>query len=314
MNTPLLERNILSVQAAGINEIIISTGYMAEYIESYFGDGTRLGIPISYVRGLSPAGTGGAIKLAERLLTETFLVCNADIVYDINFRKLIAFHRKEAAAVTIAVKKVKNPSAYGVVKTNADDRVMAFLEKPISSLKNAPAYINAGIYVCEPEVLVMMPKRKVVSLERDVFPSLIEANVKVAAYKDDSYWIDIGTVKKYRELHEDIFSGKHKVAGVKFDKDGIFIGEKATIDPHAQIIGPVYMGPGVLVGANCIIGPGVVIGSDTCIHRDARIANAILWENTDIARGKNEQDKVITGYGEDVPKEAPLRVDLAKTV
>jgi len=314
MNTPLLERNIITVQEAGITEIIISTGYMAEYIENYFGDGTRLGIPISYVRELSPAGTGGAVKLAERLLTETFLVCNADIVYDIDFRKLIAFHKKKSAAVTIAVKMVKNPSAYGVVQCDTDDLVLSFLEKPISRIKNEPAYINAGIYVCEPKVLALMSKRKVVSLERDVFPSLIEAKVTVAAYKDDSYWIDIGTVKKYMKLHEDIFSGKHNVSGVTFDADGIFVGENATIDPHAQINGPVYIGPGVLVGANSIIGPGVVIGSDTCIHRDARIANSILWENTDIAKDKNEQDKVITGYGEDEPKEKPLRADLAKTV
>ncbi len=146
MNKPLLERSMENLRRCGINDIVISTGYMSQYIKDYFGDGRKFGLKIEYIYEDKPMGTGGVIKNTGHLYDGTFLVLNADILCNMDFRKLVRFHKTKAAAVTIAVTRDSNPSAYGVIEYNESDYAVSFTEKPEAHLIKSD-FINAGVYV-----------------------------------------------------------------------------------------------------------------------------------------------------------------------
>ena len=130
MNKPLLERSMENLKKCGINDIVISAGYKGQYINEYFGDGSKFDLKIEYICEALPMGTGGAIKKTGHLFDDTFLVLNADILCNIDFLNLIKFHKEMKAAVTIAVTKVCNPSAYGVIEYDESDNVVHLQKSP----------------------------------------------------------------------------------------------------------------------------------------------------------------------------------------
>lgn len=281
MNKPLLERSMINLKTCGINEIVISTCYKSKYIKEYFGDGSKFGLKIEYVSEDIPLGTGGAIKKTEHLYDDTFLVFNADILCNMDFMDLIECHKSKKAAVTIAVTQVDNPSVYGVIEYDQNDYALSFTEKPqADEIKSN--YINAGVYVIEPEVLKVIPVDRPVSVEREIFPALLQSGKKVAVYKDCSYWMDIGTPEKYLQTHVDIMAGNCRIAGVNFNNQNIFRDGNSIIDSTAIITGPVYIGNNVKIAANTTVGPNAVIGDDVCIHMGGSVIDSILWNNVNI--------------------------------
>jgi mannose-1-phosphate guanylyltransferase len=281
MNKPLLERSMANLRKCGIHDIVISTCYKSKYIKDYFGDGSKFGLNIEYVSEDIPLGTGGAIKKTDNLYDDTFLVFNADIICNMDFTHLIKFHKSKSAAVTIAVTQVENPSAYGVIEYDKNDYAVSFTEKPEAD-KIKSNYINAGVYVFEPSVLKNIPTDRPVSVEREVFPDILKNGDKIAVYKGCSYWMDIGTLEKYLQTHEDIMSGDCKIQGVHFDDQTVFKEGKCIIDATALITGPVYIGNNVKIGAYATIGPNAVIGDDVCIHVSGSVIDSVVWNNADI--------------------------------
>jgi mannose-1-phosphate guanylyltransferase len=281
MNKPLLERNMENLKRHGIHDIVISTCYKSKYIQDYFGDGSKFGLTIEYICEDIPLGTGGAIKKTEHLYDDTFLVFNADILCNMDFTDLLQFHKSKSAAVTIAVTRVDNPCAYGVIEYDKNNYAVSFTEKP-KAAEIKSNYINAGVYVIEPEVLKEIPATRPVSVEREIFPSLLKKGSKIAVYKGGSYWMDIGTPEKYLQTHKDIMSGDCRISGVDFEDDCVFKEGKSIIDLTAKIIGPVYIGNNVKIGAYTTIGPNAVIGDSTWIHTGGSVIDSVLWDNVDI--------------------------------
>ena len=281
MNKPLLERSMANLRKSGINEIVISTCYKSKYIKDYFGDGRKFGLKIEYVSEDIPLGTGGAIKKAGHLYDDTFLVFNADVLCNMDFKCLIKLHKSKSAAVTIAVTQVDNPSAYGVVEYDENEYAVSFTDKPKAD-KIKSNYINAGVYVIEPEVLGEIPDDRPISIEREIFPALLRKGYKVAVYEGCSYWMDIGTPEKYLQTHEDIMSGACRIAGVNFNNRSVFKDGKSIIDTTAVITGPAYIGDHVRIGAYATVGPNAVIGDNACIHMGGTVIDSILWDNVDI--------------------------------
>ena len=254
MGKPLLERNMLKLKDCGVDEIVLSTCYKSQKIEEYFGDGTKFGLKIHYICEDIPLGTGGAIKNTEEFFDDTFIIFNADILSDINIIEMMKFHKEKCAAVTIAVTQVENPSAYGVIEYNENLYAESFTEKPkLSEIKSN--YINAGIYIFEPNVLKEIPGSQVVSIERETYPLLLEKGYPIAVYRSDAYWMDIGTTEKYSQAHEDILNGICPLEEINYENKNIFIGENTRIHATAKIIGPAYIGENTKIGAYSIIGP-----------------------------------------------------------
>lgn len=281
MAKPLLERNMLKLKACGVDEIVLSTSYKPQKIKEYFGDGTKLGLKIHYVCEDIPLGTGGAIKNTQEFFDDTFLIFNADILSNIDILDMLKFHREKHASVTIAVTEVDNPCQYGVIEYNEDLYAQSFTEKPkLTEIKSN--YINAGIYIFEPEILKEIPDSQVVSIERETYPLLLDKGYPIAVYKSRGYWMDIGTVEKYKQAHKDILNGSYSLPELGENMQGVFIGSNTKIHATAKITAPVYIGENTRIDAYTTIGPNTIIGNHCKVGMNSKVINSIIWDKISI--------------------------------
>ena len=291
LNTPFLEHVIRRLSSHQVRDIILAQSHFSQFIADYFGDGSRFGIKLTYAVEDTPLGTAGAVKNAEKYLDKTFLVLNGDTFTDLDFTAMIAFHWGKKAKATIALTPVDDPSSYGLIDTDSKDRVTRFLEKP-SRDQITTNNVNAGTYILEPDVLNRIPSQTSFSFERELFPLLLEQGEPVYAYPSTAYWIDIGTPEKYLKLHQDLLNGhstqhRHPVG------EEVFMGEQSSIDPTAQIKGPVLIGSDCTIGHRVKITGPVVIGADSIISEDAVIEASIIWQKALLGQGVNLKGSII---------------------
>lgn len=292
MNKPLLERTMLHLKKNGISEIVISSCYQPHYIEKYFGNGEKFGLKIQYIVEDIPLGTGGAIKKAGAQFRDTFIVFNSDILSDIDIQKMMDYHKSSHALATIAVTEVQDPSAYGVIEHDKDGYAVSFIEKPKPE-QISSNFINAGIYIFEPEILNEIPLNCVVSVERETFPGLLAKGHKIAVHKDAGYWIDIGTLEKYIQVHKDIMDGKSKMVDTDFSSSNVSLGKNVKIHPDSKIIGPAFIGDNVIICAKATISNSV-IGNNVSIGSGSRVIGSILWNNVFISSEVRLMNTIVT--------------------
>ena len=189
---PILEHLIDQMAAAGFSHFTFTVNYLAEQIERHFGDGSRWGVEIDYVREPKPLGTAGALGLLKRPGADPLLVLNGDILTKVDFPALLDFHRAEKGLATICVKRHEIQVPYGVVE-HSGRRLTRFVEKPTQRF-----LVNAGIYVLDPRALAWLPKRRACDMPE--FLELIRARKKggVACFPIQEYWLDIGGHKEFR--------------------------------------------------------------------------------------------------------------------
>jgi len=280
-------------QVPEIDEVILSLNYQPRRIEEVFGDGADLGIKIRYVVEPVPLGTAGAIKYAGDKLTESVVVFNGDVMTQLDLAAVIRMHRERQARATIVLTPVENPSAYGLVETDAHSNIKRFIEKPKPE-EITTNHINAGIYVLEPDTFDRIPSEVSWSIERSYFPSLIERGETFVAYIYNGYWIDIGTPEKYVQVHHDIMDGRfHAPPFAGLTNPRKCIAPDVRVEDGATIEGPVFIDEGVLVKAGARIGPYAVIGRQTQIEEEAVIERAILWPNCRIGSQAAIADAVL---------------------
>jgi D-glycero-alpha-D-manno-heptose 1-phosphate guanylyltransferase len=188
-----LELLVEQLRSQGIRRLVMCSGYLADQIETEFGDGRGSGVEIEYSREEQPLGTAGAIMRAERYLQDVpaFVVLNGDSFLEVNFSDLMECHRKHRAMATLAVLRVEDASRYGTVHVDGDGRVRRFAEKTGSSV---PGLVNGGVYIFDHAVLRHIPERPA-SLERDVFPRLLDQGMYTL--EQNGMFIDIGTPADY---------------------------------------------------------------------------------------------------------------------
>src|SRR5438552_10615740 len=258
-NRPFLHYQIdLLKQVPEIDEVVLSLYYQPRRIEEIFGDGSELGIKIRYVVEPAPLGTAGAIKYAGDKLTESVVVFNGDVLTQIDLASVIRLHRERKARATIVLTPVENPTAYGLVETDADGNILRFLEKPNPD-EITTNNINAGIYVLEPDTFDRIPSNVAWSIERSYFPSLIERAETFVAYVYNGYWIDIGTTEKYMQVHRDIMDRRFLAAPFS-NGSGTCIAPSARVEEGAVIEGPCFIDADAVVKAGARIGPYTVVG------------------------------------------------------
>ena len=198
-NRPFLEYLILQLKRYSLTDIVLCIGHLGEQIREYFGDGGRWGVQITYSYEKRPLGTGGAIKLAERLIKEDdFLVMNADSFLDVDPNRLIEYHLTREALVTMALVEVEDPGRYGAVEANENGEIKSFVEKGQGE-STRPGLINGGIYVLNREIFKYIPEGRV-SLEKEVFPKLTGKRFYGMLVK--GFFIDIGVPEDYKKLQE----------------------------------------------------------------------------------------------------------------
>jgi len=276
-NRPFLLYQLELLKRADVRDVILSLSYQPQKIEHKLGDGTDHNVRISYTVEASPLGTAGAYRNAAGLIDRTTVVLNGDVLTDIDMNAVIKFHRDRQATATIVLTPVPNPTAYGLVETAADGRVLRFLEKPSPEEVTCDT-INAGIYILEPKVLECVPENEPFMFEYGVFPRLLELSERFYAYIWRGYWRDIGTSASYLGANMDVLAGRVKL----LDPPARERGEK--FDTAADIDSMSIVDPSASVKAESQIINSVVSGN-CFIEERVRIENSVLRGGTRIGAG-----------------------------
>ena len=196
LNRPLLEQLLSQLQVHGCHHVTFAMSNPNQAIENSFGNGAKLGLKIERVYEGTPLGSGGAIANASQDWNGTFLVCNGDIVSDIDLTAFTKSHRTRNAKLSLALYEVQDPSRYGVVVLDRNSRVTKFMEKPPPA--EAPSnLINAGIYLLEPTVIQFIPKERPYDMP-ELITRLIAEGRRVVSFPIPEFWLDIGQIADYK--------------------------------------------------------------------------------------------------------------------
>ena len=306
MDRPSLDHVLDHLAQHGVHEVVLSSSYLEStfhaFIESRHGDPT-----ITWITETEPLGTGGAIVNALPFLDHhPFFALNGDILTDLDLTAMFAFHRDRGAAATIALTHVEDARPFGLVPTEPDGRVIEFREKPTELV---PGDINAGTYVLETAYLHGWRAGENVSIERQVFPSLIAEGHPLFGFLSDAYWLDLGTPEKYLQAHFDILEGRVRseppyaaplvspTASVDLRAHlgrWVVIGDDAIVGPEAEVDDAVlHAGAVVEDGARVV---GSILGPDVRVGAGAVVTGSTLGEGATVAPGATlEGEKVSAG-------------------
>ena len=297
LNRPFLEYQFQVLKRHGIKDVVLCTSYQASAFKRAFGDGRKLGLRLKFVQEKLPLGTGGALKNAEKLLDGTTLVLNGDVLNAFDIGAFLKFHRARRAEISIALTRVKDPTRYGLVFTDEDGMVKRFLEKPSWDEVETNS-VNAGAYLFEPSALEHIPAGKPYSLERGLFPERLSAGARLAGYVAPGYWIDIGTVEMYLQVHLDLLSGKAPFkrgpeAKPYKNDDGAVVaaGKGVKTAQYARFAGAVSLGAGVSIGrgaqlTDCVVLDRAVIGDGARLERCVVGAGARVGTHATLGPGR----------------------------
>ena len=276
LNRPMMAHIIALLKQHGITEIAVTLLYLPHIVRDYFGDGSRFGVHLEYFVEEKPLGTAGSVKNAEEFLSEDFLVISGDCLTDINLEKAISFHNRNHAAATIVLSEVKNPSEYGIVVTNEEDRIQRFLEKP-SPGEAFSSTVNTGIYLLNKKILSYFEPGSNLDFSKDLFPMILKNKERFFGYRAPGYWCDMGDLKAYLRCHRDLLDGKVHLplAGIIRDK-GVFLEEGAFLEVGATIMPPVYIGKNTYIESGAEIMPYSVIGSSCVISDRVKTASSVI--------------------------------------
>ena len=276
LNRPLLEYRLRNLSEHGITDVILACSQGMREIEQEFGDGAQLGLSMRYSYEDRPLGSGRAIKEAAREfgVTGTLVVCNGDILTNVDVADMLRAHHENDAAISISLKPVDDPWHFGVVRMQDDLQISEFIEKPLPG--DEPSnLINAGTWLWEPEVLDRIPDDDSAIrdgfAERFLFPAIIQDGHRVQGFIEDGVWVDVGSPERYLIATELLMARSPTVqsrqsgnaAGVQYIGRSV-IGERVQIGEGARIIGPSVIGDG------CTIGSGAVID------------RSVLWEDVSV--------------------------------
>jgi mannose-1-phosphate guanylyltransferase len=291
---PLVDRPFIAfmlewLREHGIEDVIMSCGFLATSVRNVLGDGSALGIRLRFVEEPDPRGTAGALKFAESMLDERFLMLNGDVLTDIDLSAQIAQHERTGARATLALVPVEDPTAYGLVHLEQDRSVRDFVEKPSSDQVDTNL-ISAGAYVLERDVLELVPAERNVSIEREVWPLLVGNGLY--GYPSESYWLDIGTPERYLKATFDIIEGNVQT-GVREHLGDSYLALAPDVQIEGRVIPPAVLERGVHVAEGAHVGSLVVLGQGVEIGAGSTVERAVLMSGARIGAGCTLRDCIV---------------------
>ncbi len=293
---PMIERVLGQLAVHGIEDAVLSLGYRPDAFTEAYPEGRIAGVRASYAVEPTPLDTAGAIRFAAAAggIDETFVVLNGDVLTDIDIGTLIAFHHDRGAEGSIALTPVDDPSVFGVVPTDEDGRVQAFIEKPPRD--EAPTnFINAGIYVLEPSVLGRITPGVRVSIERETFPALV-TDRSLYAQGSDAYWLDTGTPDAYLRANRDLLFGRRggpPAPGAEEDGSlGRDVWRIGQVDVTSASIARSLIGEGVTVEARASVVDSV-LGAGAVVEDGATVTGSVLLPGARVASSATVEGSIV---------------------
>jgi mannose-1-phosphate guanylyltransferase/phosphomannomutase len=307
---PMMQHILALARRHGITEVVATVQFLASVIRNYFGDGSDLGISLSYVTEQEPLGTAGSVKNAEALLDDRFLVLSGDSLTDVDLTELIGFHEKNGAALTVTLKRAENPLDFGIVITDEEGRVERFLEKPGWGEVFSDT-INTGIYVVEREILDHIPAGQEFDFSHDLFPLLLDKGLPLFGYVTDRHWTDVGNLEAYLGAHWEALERQVEVEIDGFEvSDGVWLGTGAELSPDAHVVGPAYIGENsrveggaqildhTVLGRNVVVNPGAtlqrsIVHDGAYLGGNSSLRGCVLGKNSDVKAGARLEEGVV---------------------
>jgi mannose-1-phosphate guanylyltransferase/mannose-1-phosphate guanylyltransferase/phosphomannomutase len=275
-NRPIMEHVLELLARNDVGEIVANLHWFGDMVRNAFGDGSRLGLDITYSEEEKLLGTAGGVRNVRDFFdSDPFVVLAADALTDIDLGALAKTHAENDWIATLATVKVADTSEYGVIVTGDDGRIQGFQEKP-DPADALSDLANCMIYVLEPEIFDYFPDKHAVDFALEVFPALLENDVPFSVHRIDSYWNDVGSLPEYIQGNLDALSGAVSVepAGALLDPSGgeaaeeagepgvdgpVLVGESCELDPGARLDGPLVIGDGATVAAGALVKRSVLL-------------------------------------------------------
>jgi mannose-1-phosphate guanylyltransferase len=276
----------------GADDVILSCGFMSDAVRRVLGD-IYDGMRLRYVVEDEPLGTGGPVRLAydSGLLDERLLVLNGDVLTDMDLGAELEQHERTGARVTLALVAVEETASYGVVPTDAEGRVEAFLEKTAGDVPTNR--INAGAYVLERDVVEAIPAGRAVSFEREVFPALVGDGLY--GWQAEGYWVDIGAPDRYLEATYDLLAGRVESKLPPRDETGSLVYEGC-------LVSGAHIGPQSVLGRHCSVGTDSTVERSVLhdrvrVEADCSIRESVLGEGVRVGAGARVEPGSLVGGG-----------------
>lgn len=280
---PFLTGVLRRLAAAGVQRVLLVVGAETEPFEVLRPTAAALGLELEAVPEPEPLDTAGGVRsVAERLRAPT-LVCNGDILTDIDLPALVAHHAERGATATISLTRVQDTSSYGVC-VREGTRITDFVEKPAPGELPGQDTINAGTYVLDPEALLRFEPGRL-SFERAVFPQLLADGEHLEGFVWEGAWADLGTPERWREGTRMALDGELHWPGVEAvaaAADGVRIAPGAQVPSSVGVTGPVLVLDGAVVAAEAHLGPHVVLGAEARVGAGSRLTDTVLGSRTEL--------------------------------
>jgi len=231
---PILEHQIDCLKKNGLTDILIGVGHLGQHIKDYFGDGSRFGCSISYYTETEPLGTAGVLYKLENL-PEDFILLNGDVIFDIDFSRMITFHKEKKSWATLAVHPNNHPFDSALITTNIDNQITGWLNKEDERTyyKNM---VNAGVHILSADFLKNCPQTKEkIDLDRDMLKPSIQSG-KIFAYSTPEYIKDMGTPERYAQVSSDIEKGIVRQKNLSIRQKCVFLDRDGTINTFNDFI------------------------------------------------------------------------------
>ena len=315
VNKPILVHQIEALKKVGVGEVILAINYNAEKMFSYLKEYEKeYDIKITVSKEDIPLGTAGPIGLAKNILkdAEEIFIFNADITCEFPLQEMLEFHKKHGKEGTIATTKVKDPSRFGVIVTDENDKILQFVEKPLEFVGDR---INAGLYIFSNKFLNRI-EAKPTSIEREIFPKMA-SDQELYAFPMKGFWADIGKPKDFLigvELFlNDLY--EKKVNHELFAPQSDIIGKNVVIDKTAKIEKGCFIGPNVVIGAGCEIKSGTriknsVLFQNCIVGENSFIEGSIIGWKSNIGKWCRIQDLSVLGEDVTVKNEVLLKKNI----
>lgn len=306
---PFLVGVLRRLADAGVERVLLVVGSDTEPFEVLRPTAEALGIELESVPEPEPLDTAGGVRsVADRLRSPT-LVCNGDILTDIDLQALVAHHHDTSATATLALTRVEDTSSFGVV-VREGSRVTDFVEKPEPGSLPGQDTINAGTYVLDPAALLRFDEGRL-SFERAVFPRLLEDGDRVEGFVWEGAWADLGTPERLRSGTRMALDGDlhwPSVESVVDGGDGVRVAPGARLADDVELRGPVLVHDGVVVGAGAVLGPHVVLGSGSRVEAGAQLDDTVLGSGTRVGAATRATG-LVTGPDTVLPPELTVLGD-----
>ncbi len=278
---PAIEYILELLARHGVHFAWVTVRYLPGALTRHFPENAFGGVALDFVEEDAPLGTAGSVKNACGDCKEDILVISGDALCDFDLTAAMAFHKKHGAAATLIVKAVADPREYGLVCADSEGRITGFVEKP-SYYQAVSELANTGIYILSPEATALIPQGVNFDFAKDLFPLMMEKQMKLMAYADEGYWCDIGDLNSYLRCQIDMLEGRVdcRLAGEKDAEGNVFKSGRPV--GHYTIQPPVYVGEGVRIGDFSLVESGSILDNRVVVGRSTRVSGSLLLADSSV--------------------------------